>query len=292
MTVQTVVRPARATVQPAVGRKSRFSPGRAASYVVVLIVVAGYLGPLAFLANTTLKTQTEFLRDPTGLTGSISFGNYIEAWQLGNFGAYLGNSILYTGVTATSGTLLSLLLAFPIARGYVRWSRFWYGLFVVALFLPMALPAQFQLMLRLGLYDTQLGYILLMTSSLGVGPFLIANYLKSVPRELDEVAAIDGCGYFRYVLTFIVPLTRPVLVTVFLLQAIGIWNDIINATIYLADPTLYPITLGLFAFYGEYGNQWAQLSAATMIVAFPLIVVYGFLQRYFVKGALSGAFKG
>lgn len=296
MTTRTAIpaertRPAAQPAAPARAKRPGLRPGRVASYVVVIVVVACYVGPLAFLANTTLKTPAEFLRDPTGPADSLNVGNYAEAWERGNFAAYVGNSILYTSVAATAGTLLSLMLAFPIARGYIRWARFWYALFVVALFLPLALPAQFQLMLRLGLYDTQLGYILLMTSAIGVGPFLIANYLTAVPRELDEAAAVDGCGYFRYLLTIIVPLIRPVLVTVFLLQAISVWNDIINATIYLADPTLYPVTLGLFTFYGQYGNQWAQLSAATMIVAFPLLVVYGFLQRYFVRGALSGAFK-
>ena len=262
------------------------------SYLIILGVVALYAFPLLYLVNVSLKTPTGFILDPTGLTKTWHWQNYREAWTRGGFGTALVNSVLYTVVSSVLSTAFSLLLAFPIARGYVRWSRFWYVLFIVALFLPNALIPQFQLILRLGLYDTQLGYILLQSALLGVGPFLIVGYLRSIPKELDEAAAVDGCGYFRFVGTIITPLIIPVLVTTFLLHAIIVWNDIIGPTIYLADQQYYPVTLGLFSFYGQYGNEWATLSAATLIVAFPLILLYLFLQRYFIAGALGGALRG
>lgn len=272
-------------------RAPRLSVDKIVSYLIILIVVALYLFPLLYLVNISLKTPIAFILDPTGLTKTLHWQSYSDAWTRGGFGTALVNSVLYTVVSSVLSTAFSLLLAFPIARGYVRWSRFWYALFVVALFLPNALIPQFQLILRLGLYDTQLGYILLQSALLGVGPFLIVGYLRSIPKELDEAAAIDGCGYFRFIGTIITPLIIPVLVTTFLLHAITVWNDIIGPTIYLADQQYYPVTLGLFAFYGQYGNEWTTLSAATLIVAFPLILLYLFLQRYFIAGALGGALK-
>jgi raffinose/stachyose/melibiose transport system permease protein len=89
----------------------------------------------------------------------------------------------------------------------------------------------------------------------------------------------------------LVPLIKPILVTAALLQAIGVWNDIIGPTIYLSSPDYYPVSLGLFTFYGQYGNDWTVLAAAVLIVAAPLIVLYLFLQRYFMEGALAGAVK-
>lgn len=261
------------------------------AYLILIVVLLVYIFPLLSLVNASLKTPVAFILDPTGLAKTLHWQNYVDAWQKGDFGTTLLNSVLYTVVSSILSTLFSLLLAFPIARSYVRGGRFWYVLFVISLFLPSALIPQFQLIVNIGLYDTQIGYILLNTAILGVGPFLIIGYLRSIPRELDEAAVVDGCGYFRYVLTIVPPLIKPVLVTTFLLHAITVWNDIIGPTIYLANAEYHPVTLGLFAFYGQYGNEWAELSAATLIVAFPLIILYVLLQRYFIEGALGGALK-
>jgi raffinose/stachyose/melibiose transport system permease protein len=265
--------------------------GRIGSYAVVALVAIAYLFPLMFLLNTALKSEEDYLLNPNSLTSTPIWTNFLDAWNTGGFGQYIGNSLIYTFMGATISTVASLLLAFPVARGYIKWPKLWIGLFVFALFLPNALTTQFQLLLRLGLYDNRLGYILLLSASLGVGPILVLGYLRALPVELDEAAAIDGCGYFRYLFRFVLPLCMPVLVTVFILQAIFIWNDIIFATIFLADPGKYPINVGLFAFYGQYGTLWTLLSAATLLVAIPLIVLYLFLQRYLVSGAINGALK-
>ena len=261
-------------------------------YAAVALLMLAYVGPLLLLVNTALKTPQQFATDPAGLTRSLDLSNFSAAWSEGGFGGLILNSFLYTGVCATVSTLLSLMLAFPVARGYIRWPGFWLGLFVVALFLPNALTTQFQLLLHLGLYNSRIGYMLLLAAPLGVGPLLMTGYVRSIPRELDEAAAIDGVGYFRYLFSFVIPLCRPVLVTAFILQAITVWNEIILATILLPDPGKLPVSAGLFAFYGQYTDQWPLLAAATLIVALPLIVIYVVIQRQLISGALGGAFKG
>lgn len=250
-----------------------------------------YLFPLLYLLNTALKSSTGFAVDPVGLVTDPRWANFSDAWVQGNFGAYVVNSIIYTLFAATIGTAVSLLIGFPVARGYLRHPRLWTGLFVVMLFLPNALITQFQLVLRLGLYNSALGYILIMAAGIGIGPMLIAGYVRSLPVELDEAAAVDGSGYWRYLVTFVIPMAKPALATVFILQAIGVWNDIILATILLPDPSKAPISLGLYAFKGTYSNDWGLLAAATMIVAAPLVAAYVFLQRYLVGGVV-GSIKG
>lgn len=282
-------RPSRPETQRPRGR--RIAPGRIVSYVFVLVIMVMYLFPLGFLINTALKSTAGFYADPVGLTTSFNFGNFAQAWQKGHFGAYFLNSVMYTGTAAVLNTVVSLVVGFPVSRGYVRHPRLWYGLFVAMLFLPNALMTQFQLVLRLNLYDTALGYILIMASGLGVGPLLLVGYMKSIPKELDEAAALDGVGYWRFLFTFLPPLIKPVLATIFILQAIGVWNDIILATILLPDPAKSPLTLGLFAFQGTYSSQWGLLASATMIVAAPLVVAYVFLQKFLV-GGVAGSVKG
>lgn len=280
-------------VEPqSVGAARRSVPAKVVSYALLVLVILIFLLPLVFLVNTALKSNREFFSNPTGLVKAPLLSNFGTAWHQGNFAAYVLNSVLYTFAAAALGTLMSLMVGFPVARGYLKHTRLWNVLFVSMLFLPNTLVTVFQLALRLHLYDTRLGYILIMVSGVGVGPLLISGYLKSVPRELDEAAVLDGVGYLRYLFRFLPPLIQPVLATVFILQAIGVWNDIILATILLPDQTKSPVTLGLFAFKGSYVSQWSLLSAATIIVALPLLVVYIFLQRYLVASVVGGAVKG
>jgi raffinose/stachyose/melibiose transport system permease protein len=187
--------------------------------------------------------------------------------------------------------ITSVFVAFPIARGYVRGSRALLTLYVVALFLPPALIPQFQLILNLGLFNTRHGFILLFAVN-AIGMIILVNYIKSIPRELDESAAVDGCGYGRFILRILVPLIRPALATVTVLHAIVVWNEIIAPTIYLADSDLFPITRGLIVFEGVYGSDWPKLAAAVLMLAVPMIILYLFLQRYIISGLTAGSVKG
>lgn len=278
--------PGRAGTAPR--RRRRYPIG---AYVCVALLLIVFVFPILYLLNTALKSNAEFVSDPVGIVSDPQWGNFLQAWNQGNFGAYILNSVLYTVVGSVMGTAISVVLAFPVSRGYIKGGRFWSVLFVLVLFLPNALITQFQLLLRLGLYDNQLGYILMVGVGVGVGPLLYSGFVKSIPRELDEAAAIDGVGYWRYLISFVIPLSKPALSTILILQAVWIWNEIILATVLLADPTKFPVTVGLYAFKGTYSNQWPLLAAATFIVAAPLIIGYIFIQRYLVSGVL-GAVKG
>ncbi len=166
-----------------------------------------------------------------------------------------------------------------------------YLLFVIALFLPIALIPQFQLILNLRLYNTQIGYILLFLTN-PIGVLILVGYIRTIPRELDEAAALEGSGYVRYLVQIILPLTKPALATVAILHAIGIWNELVLASIYLTKEAYYPVTRGLIVFTGIYGNDWPLLAAAVLMLAAPMIVLYLFLQRYIIGGFTAGSLRG
>lgn len=279
-------------VLPFSGAKRRFlpDPSRIAVYLTVLLFALMFLVPLLYLFNVAFKTPDEFLNDPVGLTKSLDWANFSQAWEQAHFASYLINSVIYTGTSTFLHVLFALMVAYPIARGYVRWGGFFTSLFLASLFLPNNLIPQFHLIKALGLYNTQLGYILL-TSSVGIAPFLIIGYLKTIPKELDEAAAIDGASYFRCLFTIITPLVKPILITAAILHAIGVWNDIIGPTIYLTNPNYYPISLGLNAFKSQYSSNLTQLGAATLIAVAPLILLYVVAQKYFIEGAVAGSVK-
>ena len=264
-------------------------PFRVFCYVIVFLFLFIYLFPLFFVANTSLKSAQAYLLHPTALTSTWSFGNYITAWNKANFGAYIGNSILYTGVCTICSLLLSLLIAFPISRKYVPGAGFLYLLFLCGLFLPNGMIPTFQMVLNMGLYDTKIGYMLVMTGVNATSVFFFTGYFKSIPRELDEAAAIDGCGY---VIRCIVPLAQPAMVSMGMLSMIGVWNDIVSSTIYLTSESNYNITRGLFVFTGQYSNDWTLTAAGLLVVAAPLILIYIFGQRYIVDGVMAGGLKG
>ncbi|MCK6579252.1 MAG: carbohydrate ABC transporter permease [Anaerolineae bacterium] len=265
--------------------------GKIGSYVFLFVLAAIYLGPLLMLVNTSLKTTRTFNRNATAPAVEMNFGNFAEAWEKANFPQYLLNSALYATTATAIFVVTSIFVAFPIARGYVRYAGLLFTLYVIALFLPPALIPQFQLILRLGLYNNPVGYILLFIVN-PIGMVILVNYMKTIPRELDEAAALDGCGYFRFVWSIVIPLIRPAIATVVVLHAIGIWNEIILPTIYLTNKDYYPITRGLIVFQGVYGSNWPLLAAAVLMLTLPMVILFLVLQRYIVSGLTAGAVKG
>jgi raffinose/stachyose/melibiose transport system permease protein len=265
--------------------------GRIASYVVLLTFAVIYAGPLLILVNTALKTLPDFMKDATSVVTSPNFGNFTEAWTKANFPRYLTNSLIYTVASTLIFVVTAVFVAFPVARGYIRGANIILTMFVIALFLPPALIPQFQLILSIGLYNNPIGYILLFTIN-PIGMVILVNYIKTVPKELDEAAALDGAGYFRFVTSILLPLIRPVIATVAVLHGIGIWNELILPTIYLTSEKYYPITRGMIVFQGVYGSDWPTLAAAVLIMTLPMLLIFLFMQRYIISGLTQGAVKG
>jgi raffinose/stachyose/melibiose transport system permease protein len=265
--------------------------GRVGSYLILLFFALVYLGPLLMLLSTSLKTMPDFMKNATALPATLNFQNYLDAWEKANFPRYLTNTILYTVSATVIYVVTGVFVAFPIARGYVKGAGFLLTLYVIALFLPVALIPQFQLMLSLGLYNNPIGYVMLFLVN-PIGIIILVNYFKSLPVELDEAAAMDGCGYLRFVTTVIIPLSSPAIATVAVLHAIGIWNELILPTIYLTNKDYYPITRGMIVFQGVYGSDWPTLAAAVLIMTLPMLIIFLVLQRFIVSGLTAGAVKG
>lgn len=269
----------------------------ALSYAVIFLLLLLYVVPLLLVFNVSFKSFNEYLLDPIGIVHNIEWGNYTQAWSEGSFANYFMNSLIYTGAGTILTIMVSLFAAFPVARGYVFWSGFIYLFFLLSQFLPNPMVAQYKLMLTLKEsvpflgYDTKLGFILLKTTGTGVVFMLFVGYVKGISRELDEAAGMDGSGYIRFLFQIILPLMKPVIATGVILTAIGIWNDFVGPIMYLPSPENYPITFGLKEFRGQYGNNWPLLACGIMIVSTPLIVLYTFIQKYLVDGALAGAVK-
>ena len=264
---------------------------RIVGYVTLLVFAIIYLYPLLMLLSTSLKTLPEFFKSPTALPASPSFDNFVEAWEKASFPRLLLNSLIYTTVSTVLYIITAIFVAFPIARGLVRGHKLIFTLFVIALFLPPALIPQFQLILRMGLYNNPVGYMLFFLIN-PIGIIILVGYIRTLPKELDESAAMDGCGYFRFVWSVIMPLSRPAIATVVVLHAIGIWNELILPTIYLTNEAYFPVTRGLIVFKGVYGSNWPTLAAAVLMLTLPMLILFLLLQKYIISGLTAGAVKG
>jgi raffinose/stachyose/melibiose transport system permease protein len=272
-------------------RGPRIRPARLAAYAILIVLAILYLAPIGMLVITSFKTLPEFTRDAIALPKSISLDNFVEAWTKANFPRYLLNTVLYTAVSTIVFVITGTFLAVAIARRFVRGSSALFTLFLIALFLPPALIPQFQLILRLGLYNNPIGYVMLFLVN-PIGIVILVNYIRTIPTELDEAAAMEGCGYVRYVLQIVLPLIKPAIATVAVLHALGVWNELILATIYLTKADYYPITRGLIVFNGIYGNNWPVLAAAVLMIAAPMALFFVLMQRYIISGVTAGAVKG
>ncbi|MEK0315692.1 carbohydrate ABC transporter permease [Cohnella sp. 56] len=251
------------------------------------------LAPVLLIVNVALKSNNEFLNRPSSFVESWEWENFGEAWKQAEMGLYFKNSVLFTVVVALGTCIIATMAAYPIARKHFRGTNVLYLMFLSALFLPVALVPQVMLMKYLGFLNTYHGFIMLkIGGSLAIAIFILTGFIKGLPKELDEAAVVDGCGYLRYIFTFVFPLTKSALSTVAMLTGIGTWNDFINPFLFLTDKDMRPLTAGLYMFFGQYSTNWTIMAAGIIVVASPLMAAYFLLQRYIISGVTSGAVKG
>jgi raffinose/stachyose/melibiose transport system permease protein len=270
----------------------RLRPGTSGGYVVMLLLALLYAIPMVFVLFVALESPRQFATNAASIPDPVMWSNVPNAWTRGEFRSYFLNTVTYTLVITIGTLVIATLAAFPIARGHVRGSNGFYLLFVSGLLLPAGLIPQFFVMHQLGLFDTRIGYILLWISRMAFPVFVLTGFVKGIPSELDDAAAIDGCGYVRYVFQVVMPLIKPALGVVGLIVTIRVWNDVVNPVIFLPSRAIKPISAGLFQFYAENTAELTLIAAAIVITASPLILLFLFTQRYIVAGLTGGALKG
>ena len=270
----------------------RIRPVVISDYAILTLLTLIYLIPLVFVLFVSLMSSRQFALNAASFPNPIMWTNYPTAWVKGTFNTYFINSLIYTSTIVFGTLVIATLAAYPIARGHLRGTNSFYILFLSGILLPAGIIPQFFILQQLGLYNTQIGYILLWCSRVALPIFVLTAFIKTIPTELDDAAAIDGCPYIRYVFQIIVPLLKPALSVVGLIIAIRVWNDIIGPVIFLPSRSIKPISAGLLQFFAENAADWTLIAAAILITALPLMVVYVFAQRYIIAGMTSGALKG
>jgi raffinose/stachyose/melibiose transport system permease protein len=286
--------------RPVSGQKRRTAaPLRRARFwarlVTGLLIAVVFLGPVLYVVLISFETPAHFLRSPMTPPAHLDLSNFSQAWNGADLARELINTVIYSVLASGVSTVLALLIAFPLARRLVRGHRPLYTLLVVGLFLPLAYIPLFIEARMLGLYNNAPGYIILhVEPGLPLGVVLLYAFILAVPHELDEAAWIDGTGYLTYLMRVIVPLTRPALLISFLYGMLQVWNDIIGPVVLLAgtSPNLFPVTRGIYNFYGLNESDYVIFAAAVVIASLPLVVLFAFTQRQLVRATIAGSVRG
>jgi raffinose/stachyose/melibiose transport system permease protein len=281
-----------AVARPAAATRKAVSPAAIAGYAVLGLLSLIYLIPLIFVFFVSLMSSRQFATNIASIPDPIMWSNYPTAWTKGAFQGYFWNTLVYTFSVVAGSLIIATLAAYPIARSHLRGSNGFYILFLSGILLPAGIIPQFWVLQQLGLYNTQIGYILLWWSRIALPIFVLTGFIKSIPSELDDAAAMDGCPYLQYIFQIIMPLLKPALSVVGLILAIRTWNDVIGPVIFLPSNSIKPISAGLLQFFAENAAEWTLIAAAIAITASPLVLLYLFTQRYIIAGMTSGALKG
>jgi len=281
------------TSEPA-ARRRRVPVHKIGLYGLLGIAALTALFPLLWMVSGSLQTLTELLTNQSFVPSDPQWGNYVTAWVEGDLGTYLRNSVIYTGAAVLGILLVSSLAGYALARLEFAGK----GVFTFVILAVMIIPApamflaQYKLLISLGLTNNPVGYVLiLITSGIPMSTLIMRSFFVSQPRDLEEAAALDGAGPLRVFWSVILPLARPGLAAVAVIQGLGAWNEYLMALVLFDDNELMPIQRGLTAFTSAETPQQQVLLAATTISIVPVIVFYLMAQRHIVKGIGAGALK-
>lgn len=271
------------------------SPWRVIVYIVLILSTFLWFVPILTALITSVRTFDDILVNGfISLPEKITFENFITAWERGGLNRYLPNSFIITLPSLFLTLLLSSLGAYALARFKFKGNRLLFYTFVAGMLLPfqvLMLPV-FRLTDRLGLYDTYWGLIGIHTAfQLGFCTFMLRNYMRTVPGEIIEAARMDGCSELRIWAQIMLPLTLPAIAAIAILEFTWIFNDYLWAIVLLRSDSLKPIAAGLATLQGQYVTDWPVIVAGALIGTVPTLLVFLFLQRYFIEGLTLGTTK-
>jgi multiple sugar transport system permease protein len=310
--VTTTARPAAAApagtpLDADLGRMHRrpLTPARVLLHVFLLVTALIWLFPLLWALVSSLRDYAY-----TSTHGYFSFGgftikNYVDAWERGNFTRTFLNSVYITVPAVILTLFLASCVAFVLSRFSFKLNLSLLGLFVAANLLPpqallipiyrayRAIPMPAWVSDSGTLLNSYLGLVLINTAfQMGFCTFVLSNYMKTLPRELYESAQVDGASILRQFWQLTMPLCRPALAALATLQVTWIYNEFFWATVLLQSGEKFPVTSSLNNLRGQFFVDYNLLSAGSMLVALPPIIVFFLLQKQFVSGLTLGATKG
>jgi raffinose/stachyose/melibiose transport system permease protein len=264
------------------------------THAVLWFTTLVMLYPMVIVVLSAFKTTAELYTSPFSLPQSFSLANFETIWRETTFPRYLANSLVVTGSSIAAIVIVGTMAAYALARYTFAGNELIYLFFLAGLMLPLKLaiiPLFIQLA-SMGLIDSRAGLVLIYTAmGLPSAIFILTGYLRSLPKELEESARIDGASEARIMWSVMLPLARPAMVIAAINNAVPIWNDFFFPLVFIQTDRLKTLPQGLTIFMGEFNTEWGVLFAGLTLAALPITLLYIVLSRQFVAGMTQGAVK-
>lgn len=253
------------------------------------------LFPIFWIFFSSMKTQQEFMLSSMALPTNISFQNYIDVFNKTNMLVYIWNSLRNTILSLLVIVIVVFPAAYVLSRRKFKGRNFMYNYFIVGMLIPVhALLVPMYIQFRQAGIDNQWYTLIIPYVAFGIpiSIMLMESYIKSIPVEMEDAAAIDGCGFLRTMITIILPLATPVLATVAIIQFFASWNEFSFALILVKNDALRTIPVGLNAFKGAHDINYPRFMAAIMASMIPAMLLYFSFSKRIISGMMAGAVKG
>ena len=273
-----------------------YTKGTLVLQIIMTLAAVLFVAPLFIILNYSFKGKRElYLSSPLALPESLNFDNYAAAFKKLDLGTTFVNTLFYTVTSVLILAILCGMTAWAIARCKRKFFKFAYVYFIVGILIPyqaLFLPI-YIIGYRLNLTNTRYGIIFMyVATGISFGVFLMTSFMSTVPLELEEAARIDGCSVFRTYFSVVLPLLKPAMATLVIMQAFQIWNDYLLASLYVSKKQLKTLTVAIQSLFSAQSRDYTTAMAAIVISVLPIAVLFLSLQKYFIKGMTVGAVKG
>lgn len=264
-------------------------------YIGIFVLAAIWFTPILTIILASMKSLADYYSGMGlfELPERIHWENFTEAVRIGNLFTYMKNGLIISFIKVPIGIFIEALAAFAITRLPIKFKT---GIFVYFL-LGMMLPMQMALVpiniiyQELHLHNTYFGlFYAYVAFGTGFGILVLRGYFNTIPSEIDDAAKIDGCSRWQLLTRIILPIAKPAIATLFIIDFLGTWNEYLLSSVIIHDNTMKTVSTGLMNFVGEHYTDPGILSAGVLISIIPVLLVFMFFQRYFVEG-MSGAVK-
>ena len=285
--------------------------GRIVSYFAAMIFTIIFAFPLVFMVMSSFKPDFNILQDVGTMrsflpVGPISFDNYVGVYDRIPLLRFIFNSLLVSTITVVLGLFINSMLGFALARMEFRGKNIVFAVIISTLILPfevLAIPLLYLMVkapwisfeggfhITQGIFNNYQVQILPFIAN-AVSVFLFMQYFKSLPKELDEAALVDGASWFMIYRKIAMPLAGPAIGTVSVLTFLPMWNSYIWPVMTVQDEQFRPIMIGLQYFYVNFGTAWGQIMAYLTILTIPVVILFLSMQRFFTNSIATTGIKG
>jgi raffinose/stachyose/melibiose transport system permease protein len=268
---------------------------RAGRHVLLTVVCIVILFPIVYMFLASFKSVEDFFAKPYGLPTTWEWQNYVRAWDEANVAVTLTNSVIVTTLSVLFSTTLAALASYGLSQRGKFLVTPLYILFASGLLIPvqMTILPLFILLRQVGLFGTLFSIIMPYTAlGLPLAILVLVPFFATVPSDLSHAARIDGATEWQVFWLVILPLVRPALSSVIILNGVWMWNDFFIPLVIAIKPAIQTLPVGIMSFVGVYSTEWGLVFASVVVSALPVIIAYVFLTRQFVAGISAGAVKG